>query len=60
MIRYIPDGALKNKYNKKKIEDILKRVPDTDVHAPGDETIEDAIAEIKALGEEEVANLIAG
>lgn len=60
MIRYIPDGALKNKHNRKKIEEILKQVPDTDVRVEGEKTIEDAITAIEALGETEVACLIAG
>ena len=60
MIWYIPDEELKDKNNRVKIYDILSQVPDADIRVTGDMTLEDAVEKIKALGEDEIANLIVG
>ncbi len=58
MLKYIPDDLYKDLENKKKVSKILKATPDTDMRFPGMRTIDDAIAEIRALGEDKVADFV--
>lgn len=57
---YIPKDALRNKENGDKIRDILNKILDSDLRIEGIPSIEDAVEEIKKLGEDEIANLITG
>lgn len=55
---YIPEEALRNPENEGRIRDILNKVPYGDVRVDGEYSLDDALNEIKGLGEEAVANLI--
>lgn len=58
MRMYIPESELKNTDNMQKIVDVLKEVPDTDLHWPGMVTLDDAVQEIRELGEDKIADLL--
>jgi hypothetical protein len=58
MIRYIPDNLYKDINNKEKVSEILDSVPDTDVRMKGIKTIDNAIKEIRDLGENEIADFL--
>ena len=58
MLKYIPDDLYKDAKNKKKVSEILHSVPETSLRFPGIKTLEDAIAEIQAIGEDEVADFL--
>ena len=53
------ESSCKNIENKEKVRDILLSVLDTDLHFPDTKTMEDAIAEIREMGEDEIADEIA-
>lgn len=57
---YIPEPALNNVNNMQKIQDILNNVPDTDLHFPDSMTLDEAVKQIRELGENKVADLIGG
>ncbi len=59
MLKYIPDALYKDIKNKKKVGKILGAVPDTCMRFPGTKTLEDAIPEIRALGEDAIADFLA-
>ena len=56
---YMIESSCKNIENKEKVRDILLSVLDTDLHFPDIKTIEDAIVEIREMGEDEIADLLA-
>ena len=58
MIRYIPDNLYKDINNKEKVSEILDSVPDTDVRMKGIKTIDNAIKEIRNLGENKIADFL--
>lgn len=58
MIRYIPDNLYKDINNKEKVSEILESVPDTDVRMKGIKTIDNAIKEIRDLGENKIADFL--
>lgn len=58
MEAYIPNEALKDSGNEEKIRTILEKVPDGDIWIKGGYTLNDALNEIRALGEDEIADLI--
>lgn len=58
MIRYIPDNLYKDINNKEKVSEILDSVPDTDVRMKGIKTINNAIKEIRDLGENKIADFL--
>lgn len=58
MIRYIPDNLYKDINNKEKVSEILDSVPDTDVRMKGIKTIDNAIKEIRDLGENKIADFL--
>lgn len=62
MQMYIPESELNNAEHMQQIYDILEKVPDTDlICIDGDSmTLDDAIREIRELGEEKIADLIGG
>lgn len=59
MMKYIPDDLYVDKKNIEKVSKILNSVLDTDLRFPGMKTKEDAAEEIRALGENKVAEFIA-
>ena len=59
MIRYIPDDLFIKIENKKRVVEILHSVPDTCMRFPDEKTPEDAVKEIRALGENKVADFFA-
>ena len=58
MMRYIPDDLYIDKSNMNNVSKILNSIPDTCLHIPGTKTFEDAIEEIKDLGEDKVADFL--
>lgn len=58
MMRYIPDELFIDLKNKEKVKKILNDIPDTSLRIPGMKTIDDAIREIKEMGETKVANFL--
>ena len=58
MIRYIPDNLYKDINNKEKVSEILDSVPDIDVRMKGIKTIDNAIKEIRDLGENKIADFL--
>ena len=58
MMRYIPEDLYMDKSNVNNISKILNSVPDTCLHTSGIKTLEDAIEEIKALGEDKIAEFL--
>lgn len=58
MLKYIPDELYGDTKNRKKVSKILDSVPDTCIRFPGLKTLEDAIAEINAIGEDKVADFL--
>lgn len=58
MIRYIPDNLYKDINNKEKVSEILDSVPDTNVRMKGIKTIDNAIKEIRDLGENKIADFL--
>ena len=58
MDAYIPGEALRDPENEGRIRDILNKVPYGDVRMDGEYSLDDALNEIKELGEQAVANLI--
>ena len=58
MICYMPDRLFKDIKNKAKAEKILADIPDTSIRMSGIKTFDDAIKEIKELGETEVAKFL--
>ena len=56
---YMIESSCKNIENKEKVRNILLSVLDTDLYFPDTKTIEDAIAEIREMGEDEIADLLA-
>ena len=55
MLKYIPDDLYKDTKNKKKVSEILHSVPETSLRFPEIKILEDAITEIKEIGEDKVA-----
>lgn len=60
MLKYIPEELFVNKKNKKKVSSILDSVPDTCMRFSDTKTLEDAIDEIRGLGEHKVAEFLLG
>lgn len=58
MLPYIPDKLYKDINNKKRVEEILRSVPNTCLQFSGEKTPEEAIKEIRELGETELADTI--
>lgn len=58
MKAYIPDEVVRNKDNIEKIEAILEKVPDTSIRFKGAYTLDDAVRDLRELGEPEIADLI--
>lgn len=58
MKQYIPDDLYLDKENIKKVSEILDFVPDSCLHFSSMKTLEDAIEEIKALGEGKIAEFL--
>ena len=58
MLPYIPDSLYKNIDNKEKVEEILRSVPDTCMRFPGEKTPEEAVEEIRELGETRIADSV--
>lgn len=58
MMRYIPDELFIDVKNREKVNKILHDIPDTCLRMPGVKTIDDAIREIKEMGENKVANFL--
>lgn len=58
MLPYIPDSLYKNLDNKKRVEEILRSIPDTCLHFPEEKTPEEAVEEIRSLGETQIADSI--
>jgi len=58
MMKYIPDDFYVNEKNMKNVFEILDSVPDTCMHFPGIKTLEDAIDEIRRLGEDKIAEYL--
>lgn len=58
MMKYIPDDLFVNGKNKKSVIEILGSVPETSMRFPDTKTLEDAIDEIRALGEDKVADFL--
>lgn len=58
MKQYIPDDLYLDKRNIKKVSEILNSVPDSCLRFSDMKTLEDAIEEIKALGEDKIADFI--
>ena len=56
---YMIESSCKNIENKEKVRNILLSVLDTDLYFPDTKTMEDAIAEIREMGEDEIADLLA-
>lgn len=55
---YIPDEAVRNKENIEKINAILAKVPETSIRVKGAYTLDDAVRDLRELGEPEIADLI--
>ena len=58
MLKYIPDDLYKDTNNKKKVSEILHSVPETSLRFPEIKILEDAITEIKEIGEDKVADFL--
>jgi len=58
MMKYIPDDLYANKKNMKNVSEILDSVPETSVHFLGIKTLEDAVDEIRKLGEDKIADFL--
>lgn len=58
MLIYIPETLYRNAKNKNKVEKILNAVPDTSLRISGLKTLDKAIGEIHALGEDRIAEFI--
>lgn len=58
MLKYIPDDLYKDTKNKKKVSEILHSVPETSLRFPEIKILEDAITEIKEIGEDKVADFL--
>lgn len=58
MMRYIPEDLYMDKSNINNVSKILSSVPDTSLYTSGIKTLEDAIEEIKALGENKIAEFL--
>lgn len=58
MLKYIPDDLYKDLENKKKVSEILGTVPDTSMRFSGMKILDDAIVEIRAIGEDKIAEFI--
>ena len=59
MIKYIPENIYKDAGNKNSVEEILRSVPNTSMHFSNMKTLEDAIEEIREIGETEIADFLA-
>ena len=55
---FIIESSCKDIENKEKVRDILLSVPDTDLYFPETKTMEDAITEIREIGEDKIADLL--
>lgn len=58
MLKYIPDDLYKDTKNKKKVSEILHSVPETSLRFPEIKILENAITEIKEIGEDKVADFL--
>ena len=58
MMKYIPDELYINKKNMKAVSDILHSVPETSIRHPSIKTLDDAIEEIRGLGENKIADFL--
>jgi hypothetical protein len=58
MLIYIPEALYRNAKNKNKVGKILNAVPDTSLRISGLKTLDKAIGEIHALGEDRIAEFI--
>ena len=58
MLKYIPDDLYKDTKNKKKVSEILHSVPETSLRFPEIKILEDAITEIKEIGDDKVADFL--
>lgn len=59
MLKYIPDDLYKDIENKKKVSELLGSVPETCMRCPGIKTLDDAISEIRGIGEDKIADFLA-
>lgn len=59
MMMYIPDRLYKDVGNKDSVDEILKSVPDTSMRFPNMKTLDDAIKEIRDMGETKIADFLA-
>lgn len=57
-MKYIPDELYINKKHRKEVSDILQSVPETSIRHPSIKTLDDAIAEIRGLGEDKIADFL--